>query len=562
MAGQMDVRTVLQAAYDAGFRGDDLITAAGIAYVESGYKPAAHNGNTNTGDNSWGLWQINVLGGMRSRLDRLGLSDPSELADPATNARAAFMLYQGRGGNFGDWIGYRTAGPRATYLSHLKAANLPGIASVAQSMGLFQPRGVQGGGFTMSINTGAGVETISAPSLPDPATVQIGRGDYTGSTGASLPSGASVAPQVDPTRMPGGGQVWQVGGRSYMVYDFYNLAQGAPRIVFDLQGQVPSGFPVSVLSDAEFQSYNVVDGGSASELTSIADQYPGPTGFQDAFRNVLDLTFGENPARSDPEVLRVMMEFFGRPDMTDQELDSLLGRTEWFKQRTEKQLAWNDLSPAEQSARVDEQASRLAQMWFTYVGETASVNDMAVWAQKIASGAMGEGEWTEVVAKQQALSNPESPWSRRLRDERQAQNQFGVNVDTQAGQVRELAKRWGVQLPERGLQLYGEQLVNGDLTMEEVRSRLRDHAQILFPWKDPEMETELAAQPWLSAYERVMEREVDIFNPSIQRALAAQKSLPDFERDLKLSDEWLSTSNARDSIMDQVSNLGRRMGFV
>ena len=203
---------------------------------------------------------------------------------------------------------------------------------------------------------------------------------------------------------------------------------------------------------------NLVDGGSAAELDSVVDRFDGPAGFQDMLNHVLDLTFGDNPARGDADVLRVMMEYVGRPDMTDQELDRLLQGTTWFQERTAGQLAWNDLSEAEQNQRVTETATRLGQVWFTYVGEAIDYRELAEDARKIASGEMGEGEWTESIAKQAALKNPDSPWARRLRDEEQAQNQYGVDVDNQTGVVRDLTSRWGIQWSDDALAEWGEKL--------------------------------------------------------------------------------------------------------
>lgn len=51
---------IAQHAYDAGFRGDALTTAVAVAMAESSGDPRAHNDTYQ--DNSYGLWQINMLG--------------------------------------------------------------------------------------------------------------------------------------------------------------------------------------------------------------------------------------------------------------------------------------------------------------------------------------------------------------------------------------------------------------------------------------------------------------------------------------------------------------------
>jgi murein DD-endopeptidase MepM/ murein hydrolase activator NlpD len=70
---------------------------------ESGGNPQAHNPNAGTGDNSYGLFQINMLGNLGpARLKQFGLSSNDELLDPAVNARVAFQMSQG-GRNWGPW---------------------------------------------------------------------------------------------------------------------------------------------------------------------------------------------------------------------------------------------------------------------------------------------------------------------------------------------------------------------------------------------------------------------------------------------------------------------------
>lgn len=57
--------------------------------------PRAHNNNASTGDDSYGLFQINLLGSLRKRLQTYGLSGPEALFDPATNAGIAADMIAG-----------------------------------------------------------------------------------------------------------------------------------------------------------------------------------------------------------------------------------------------------------------------------------------------------------------------------------------------------------------------------------------------------------------------------------------------------------------------------------
>lgn len=83
-----------------GFTGENLKEAWAVAKKESNGRPLAHNGNTNTGDNSWGIFQINMIGELgEDRRKRFGLETNAELLDPVVNASIAH--YMSRGGE--DW---------------------------------------------------------------------------------------------------------------------------------------------------------------------------------------------------------------------------------------------------------------------------------------------------------------------------------------------------------------------------------------------------------------------------------------------------------------------------
>ena len=88
-----------------GFEGDHLKQAWAVVMKESTGRPMAHNQNSRTGDNSYGLFQINMIGSMGpARLSQFGLSNNEELFDPLTNARIAYIISEG-GKNWSPWNG-------------------------------------------------------------------------------------------------------------------------------------------------------------------------------------------------------------------------------------------------------------------------------------------------------------------------------------------------------------------------------------------------------------------------------------------------------------------------
>ena len=101
MASLMDILK------SVGFKGQALQMAYAIAMAESSGNARAHNGNAGTGDNSYGLFQINMLGDMGpERLKRFGLSSNSDLFDPYVNARVAYQMSNG-GKNWAPWSTYK-----------------------------------------------------------------------------------------------------------------------------------------------------------------------------------------------------------------------------------------------------------------------------------------------------------------------------------------------------------------------------------------------------------------------------------------------------------------------
>lgn len=93
-----------------GFEGLGLKQAWSIAKRESNGRPLAYNGNRNTGDNSYGLFQINMIGSLGlDRLEKFNLKSNKELFDPVTNAEITY--YMTNGGN--DWSAWKGMTPRA-----------------------------------------------------------------------------------------------------------------------------------------------------------------------------------------------------------------------------------------------------------------------------------------------------------------------------------------------------------------------------------------------------------------------------------------------------------------
>ena len=116
----MNDRQLVAALTRAGFKGPSLKTAYAVAKAESGGRPRAFNPDASTGDRSYGLFQINMLGGLGpARRKQYGLSSNEDLYDPDTNARIAYRM-SGGGKDWSPWSAYKS-GAYEKYLGNVPA---------------------------------------------------------------------------------------------------------------------------------------------------------------------------------------------------------------------------------------------------------------------------------------------------------------------------------------------------------------------------------------------------------------------------------------------------------
>jgi hypothetical protein len=86
-----------------GFEGRALKVAWAVVKKESNGRPLAFNGNVKTGDNSYGIFQINMIGGLGvARRDKYELNSNKDLFDPVVNAQIAYLM-SNEGSNWTSW---------------------------------------------------------------------------------------------------------------------------------------------------------------------------------------------------------------------------------------------------------------------------------------------------------------------------------------------------------------------------------------------------------------------------------------------------------------------------
>jgi len=170
-------------AYKAGFRGQDLVKIVAIAGRESSWRTGAYNPDRSTGDDSYGLTQINMLGQMgTNRLRSFGISKPEDLYDPEVNMRAARVLFQSNSVPFYHWGPYKGMDPlyntdMGAATSAVQAAGYATTGDPTVDMAYSPSRRRSGGGQSTSstthitssptINVAPVINFNGAPGTPD-----------------------------------------------------------------------------------------------------------------------------------------------------------------------------------------------------------------------------------------------------------------------------------------------------------------------------------------------------------------------------------------------------------
>lgn len=179
--GRLGINELYSLAKEAGFSDQEARIMAAIAMGESSGNPNAHNADRRTGDDSYGLWQINMLGRMGPERRRMfGISSDEDLKDPRINARAAYQIYKQQG--FRAWSVWSSG----------KYRQFMGAAARAE------PVSVGGAG-----GAGAGGSITSSGSVPRGAAVP------------STPGGGQTYGGLSPSEM----QSFGFGGRRVMASD-------------------------------------------------------------------------------------------------------------------------------------------------------------------------------------------------------------------------------------------------------------------------------------------------------------------------------------------------------
>lgn len=134
-------RRIARGLQRVGFADELIPLMTAIALAESSGLPYAHNRNKFTGDNSYGLFQINMINDIGvERRQLLGLKNNNDLFNPRKNFEAAKFIFDQQG--LSAWGAYRNGSYRdylaslmadEAYLKNVKGISLSPIFALAAS---------------------------------------------------------------------------------------------------------------------------------------------------------------------------------------------------------------------------------------------------------------------------------------------------------------------------------------------------------------------------------------------------------------------------------------------
>jgi hypothetical protein len=100
-------RQLVELLKAVGFKGEGLKMAWAVAKAESNGRPLAFNGNVRTGDSSYGIFQINMIGSLGpDRRSKYNLGVNAELFSPVKNAQIVYKMTK-KGNDWSAWSSYK-----------------------------------------------------------------------------------------------------------------------------------------------------------------------------------------------------------------------------------------------------------------------------------------------------------------------------------------------------------------------------------------------------------------------------------------------------------------------
>ena len=200
---RLSTRQIADGLRGAGFSEDIVPTMTAVVMAESGGNPYAHNPNRSTGDNSFGLGQINMIDSLGpERRRQYGISRNEDLFDPATNFRAMKNVFDSQG--ITAWGAYTNGSYKKFMGSDTSSSNrgVPTLRPASTAGAGTQQNQPKKSAGLMSQHQGLGVETrMALAGLPGYELLKNEGGRLAGDRlgGKDTVSTAALMPQATVT---------------------------------------------------------------------------------------------------------------------------------------------------------------------------------------------------------------------------------------------------------------------------------------------------------------------------------------------------------------------------
>ncbi len=502
----LNATQLAKVAYDAGFRGQSLITAVAVALAESGGRSDAI-GDKNykvQGEQSVGPWQVNY----RPAYANDPWRDPKKNLDPAFNAQAAFAI-SSQGSNFAPWTMYKNGG----YKKFLGQAQ--------------QAAAVVSGGATVALPTST---TAAEPGPAGPAGPETPEA-YIAATDRSM-AWALNDPELGP-------KIRYAFEKHLAPAEFAQLIQQTHW--YQTHTEAARNFQILRNTDpmkAEQQlrdlATKIIEAGRGQGVTisldlarKFGEQYLtaglSETEMSDAVRH--DFHLGSNDyadyqwMNTIPELGGLLNEAIaGRWSTTALELR--ISQSQWYRSTpaSVRELAKQRVSdPASFQAAIADLADSVGRQSIAM-----GVPIDAATARQIATDLVNTGHAQDPTAVQAAIAN------RFAYDPNRAGGAFQGQALTIADGFRQTAKEYGVPISDDGVAEWVKRTLQGTTNAETFEAWIREQAKSRYPWLAKQIDEGQSltqyASPYVQSAANLLERPTSDFtldNPILQAALGA-----------------------------------------
>jgi hypothetical protein len=517
------IEDLMYAAYLAGFRGEDLVTAVAIALAESRGDVYA-TGDTKLANATWGPsvgpWQIRTL---NAQIGKGTTRDITRLYDLWANARAAYDLYRARrargGTGFEDWTTWRRGAWKAfvPQVSRVAAEKLPGIARRAEQVSLRMRTG----------GAGPQVSLQRSPAVP-----------YSGARAGASPEVLGTPSEIEISQAAGA--YGPAGGDTESVLAHKRAAAaGGP------SGALPPLGPGGAPSQAPSGAAEAALAGAAGGGGAPSEPFPDPADRQ-AVYDYVKRNYGALAALLDDPGLYDIIVRYARGELSDQQFQAAVVSSDWWRSHSAAQRDFWVLrrtDPAEAERRLVDRATSI-RLAASRLGVSMTPERARQLGEQSLTLGMTDAEINAALLNEVDWNAPR-----------------GTVAATQAS-IQAKAAQWMVPVSDAQLDDWARRILEGSLDEAGLDAALRDLAVGRFP----QLRDHIAAgikpadffAPYVQVLSQELERPLDVADlmgdPRLQRVTGFWDAGSKVQRPMTLSEaqayarslpEWRFTSRAR-----------------